>query len=262
MAWIQSHQSLARHPKMLRLASLAGINAAQAIGHLHYLWWWTLEYAPDGDLSRFDAHEIAVASEWLGDPNQWLAALRDCGWIDPDGHVHDWDDYAGKLAKDRARERERKRAEREKARKEGSQSPAPCPADVQTTSAGHPALDKTIQDKRREEVETERAGRAGPDRSNEPPAGFPKTEAEVVASAEEGVSGDFALKIWHLAASRGWRDAKGIGIRSWRSYLAASAAFAREAEARQTVPYRRERPRPVCRRTREIEEVIHAPIIQ
>lgn len=109
-------------------------------------------------------------------------------------------------------------------------------------------------------METARTGDAGPARDNEPPAGFPRTEAEVVESAKDGVSAEFALKIWHLAASRGWRDAKGITIRSWKSYLAASAAFAREADARQSVPGRRDRTRPSCRPFQEIDEVIHAPI--
>src|SRR5262245_42362945 len=128
MAWIESHQSLGRHPKMLRLAARVRACGPQVIGHLHYLWWWALDYAPDGDVSRFAAQEIAAASEWNGDPDLWLAALGETGWIDPDGHLHDWTDYAGKLAESRARDRERKRSARSRARFEGIPPPSVgCP---------------------------------------------------------------------------------------------------------------------------------------
>lgn len=277
MAWIQSHQHLGRHPDTRRLAARAGIGAPQVIGHLHYLWWWTLEYAPDGDLSRFSPVEIAFASEWTGDPAFWFAALKEIGWIDDQGRVRDWDDIAGRLARERARDRERKRTEREAIHRgtppAGNPEPVPAetpdtsppagPTDVRRTSAGNPSLDKTTQDKKRE---VERENRAVLETSrledDPPPAGFPRTEADVVATAGEQEIGDFALKLWHLAASRGWCDAKGIRIRSWRSYLAASLAFAKEAEARRSSERRVEPGRKPCRRFREIEEVIHAPLIR
>jgi len=49
MAWIESHQSLGRHPKMVRLSARVGVCRPQVIRHLQYLWWWTLDYAPDGN---------------------------------------------------------------------------------------------------------------------------------------------------------------------------------------------------------------------
>ena len=261
MAWIQSHQSLGRHPKLLRLAARAGISNAQAVGHLQYLWWWTLEYAPDGDLSRFNAQEIAFASEWTGDPEFWFTVLKDTGWLDPDGHLHDWDDYAGKLAQDRAKDRERKRAQRARKKPENpSPPPDPCPPDVLGTTFGHPAPDKTIQDKRREEVERV-CTRAGAPTGDEPPPGFPRDEAEVVASAGDGESSSFALKLWHLAASRGWRDARGIPLRNWRSYLAASLAFSREAAESGRGARRTEQRRSRCRENGQLHEVIIPPII-
>ena len=263
MAWIQSHQSLARHPKMLRLAARVGVSAPQVVGHLHYLWWWTLEYAPDGDLSRFSPHEIAVASEWSGDPNLWSVALRETGWLDPDGHLHDWDDYSGKLAQERARERERKRAERARAKVETrSPPPDPCPEDVRRTSPGRPAPDKTTEDKRRRE-EVERVSQVGAGQ-DQPPEGFPKTAVDAARGAPEGAPAGFAEKLWHLAVSRGWRDARNIPIRSWTSYLAASLAFAREAESRprSTIPCRSGPSPRVNPDHRLLQEVIHAPTIR
>lgn len=101
MAWIESHQSLANHPKTRKLARLLGVSRVTAIGHLHMLWWWAMEYAEDGDLSRFDAIDMAVACDWDGDETVLLEALTQAGFVDPDHRLHDWDDYAGRLLEQR-----------------------------------------------------------------------------------------------------------------------------------------------------------------
>jgi hypothetical protein len=66
MPWIESHTELARHPKTLRLARRLGVSLPAAIGHLHLLWWWALEYAPDGNLAVFSDEEVAQACCWEG----------------------------------------------------------------------------------------------------------------------------------------------------------------------------------------------------
>lgn len=99
--FIESHQELARHPKTRKLTRILHINRAQAIGHLHMLWWWCLDYARDGDISGFDSDEIADACDYDGDPVHFLAALTTAGFVDiaDDGTktIHDWYDYAGAL---------------------------------------------------------------------------------------------------------------------------------------------------------------------
>lgn len=109
MAWIESHQSLARHPKLLRLARLLKVNKAQAIGHLHLLWWWTLDYAPDGDVSAFSSCELGAAAEWPRKADDFVAALREAGWVDADNRIHDWQEYAGRLLASRAKDSVRRR---------------------------------------------------------------------------------------------------------------------------------------------------------
>ena len=64
MAWIKSHDTLRQHPKTLRLSRLLAVNVRETIGLLHCLWWWCMDYAPDGDLSRYDPDEIAAAVDW------------------------------------------------------------------------------------------------------------------------------------------------------------------------------------------------------
>lgn len=121
MAWIESHQELRRHPKTKRLARLLGIPIPQAIGHLHCLWWWALDYAEDGYLDKFDAFDIAEAAMYEGDADGFLAALINCGPKDDPGFVdadtlqlHDWDEYAGRLIEKRAANAERARKSRER----------------------------------------------------------------------------------------------------------------------------------------------------
>ncbi|AFM42987.1 hypothetical protein Desaci_4125 [Desulfosporosinus acidiphilus SJ4] len=123
MAWIPSNQEIARHPKTKRLARLLGVSLPTTVGHLHFLWWWALDFAQDGNLTEFDAFDLAAASEWDGDEKMFAVALISSGWIDgnpedPDGpkHIHDWKEYTGKLIEKREEDAARKREDREKKR--------------------------------------------------------------------------------------------------------------------------------------------------
>lgn len=115
MAWIESHQELRDHPKTRRLARYLGIHVREAVGLLHFLWWWALDYAEDGDLSRFEAADIADAILWDGDPNEAVDALVRAGFLDRTDSglvIHDWDEYAGRLVEKRRQNAERKRRSR------------------------------------------------------------------------------------------------------------------------------------------------------
>jgi len=112
MAWIESHQHLADHPKTRKLARILDISKPTTIGHLHCLWWWALDYADDGILSDFDTLDIAIGAEWEGDPDQFVSALTRAGFVDDiDGvlSIHDWEDYAGKLVNRRRKNAKRMR---------------------------------------------------------------------------------------------------------------------------------------------------------
>jgi hypothetical protein len=136
VAWIESHQSLLSHHKTRKAARLLGVRPVHLIGHLHALWWWALDYADDGDVSRFDVEDIADAGQWDDDPAAFVDAIVACGPGDAPGFlertddgrllIHDWWDYAGKLVERRRADAERKRSTRH-------------PEPVQWTSSGHPA---------------------------------------------------------------------------------------------------------------------------
>lgn len=115
MAWIESHQSLLNHPKTKALCRILGEPRAHVVGYLHCLWWWGLDYAQDGDLSKYPVEVIAEAAEIPGDSARAVEALWQAGFLDKndDGtyRIHDWDDYAGALVRKR---NTRRRANRER----------------------------------------------------------------------------------------------------------------------------------------------------
>lgn len=100
MAWIESHQALKDHPKTLALCRHLGAERPQVVGHLHLLWWWCIDYAIDGNLSKFSQEQIAFAAEWRGNPAKFFEALVLSGFLDANGNrveIHDWAGYCGSL---------------------------------------------------------------------------------------------------------------------------------------------------------------------
>lgn len=118
MAWIPSHQELSRHPKTLRLARQLGQTLPETIGQLHLLWYWSMDFAPDGDLTKHDFTDVAHAMMAQAPPEKLRAALLECGFLDEEGSrlmLHDWNDYGGKLILEKRAEAQRKKERRKKA---------------------------------------------------------------------------------------------------------------------------------------------------
>lgn len=183
--YIPSHQELGNHPKLRRLARTLAISRPAAVGHLHYLWWWSQNYAPDGDLSfeRYTAEDIADAAMWDGDAYTFVDALKTSGFLDDeDGRLilHDWQEYGGKVVKDMAKDRERKRG---KGNPPTSDEPPQSSESVPNTSTGVPpefhrnsGVDKIREEERREEKRETR---------ERAPAAPPTPAVEAVASIAE-----------------------------------------------------------------------------
>lgn len=149
-AWIKSYQALRQHPKTRKLARRLGVRLPEAVGILHCLWWWCIDYAPDGDLTKHDAEDIALACEWEGEPKDIIEHLTSCGFIDNgDGlRLHDWDEYGGALVVAREKEAERKREGR-------SSASSGRPADVQRTRGnvrGSPNVDREDRKRRKKDL--------------------------------------------------------------------------------------------------------------
>lgn len=130
--WIRLQSAVFTHPKTRRVAKRTHLSPAAAAGHLACLWCWAQEFAPDGDLSRFDIEELEVGAGWEGEDGVLLAALIASGYIDETSCglvIHDWQEHGGTLVARRTAERERSAARRKKQ------------ADQQATG-GRPAADR------------------------------------------------------------------------------------------------------------------------
>ena len=132
MSWLEAHQSLRDHPKRDRLCELLFVGAVPddvaelaSIGVLLNLWWWAIDYARDGDLSKFSDRQIAKGCGYAGDPVLLVQSLTAAGFIDKKPRrIHDWEEYGGTLIAKKARDAARKRESRKHA--------------VRGTSNGHP----------------------------------------------------------------------------------------------------------------------------
>ena len=110
--WLKVEHQLPNHPKTKRLARLWGCHPHTICGFLIAFWGYMVEYQPDGDLAKVptdDLDELAAPclQRALNATVTVLDALKQAGFADPDGHVHDWEEYTGALLEQRGRDRDR-----------------------------------------------------------------------------------------------------------------------------------------------------------
>lgn len=94
-----------------------------------------MDYAQDGDLSRYESTDIADACEWEGEHQKLLEALMHAGFVNEDMTIHDWFEYAGRLIEKKEQNKERKRKSRAK-KKEVTEPNGDSHGDVTRTSQG------------------------------------------------------------------------------------------------------------------------------
>jgi len=136
--WVPLYGNVFTHPKVTSAARrLTRGDCEKLVGHLARLWTWAIDHAETGDLSHLRARAIATAAGWTGDEHRFVKVLLAVGLFDAGPRIHEFSDYAGRLAERRKRDRERKAAG------EKAQEQATTPK----TSAGIPAVDdRTRQD--------------------------------------------------------------------------------------------------------------------
>jgi len=229
MAWIESHQSLRDHPKTRKLSRILGASLPATIGHLQCLWWWAIDYAEDGNLSRFDAFDIAIGGEWDQDAEAFVDALVTVGFLEytSDGlTVHDWDDYAGKLI-------ERRKANAERMRKARAERDAgtsePRAAHVQrTTDARAERPNRTNQTKPTEPTKPTAPKRASPPASAKRPTRIPsdftvtdemRGWADDEGMPEAYVRSETAKFVDHYQAAPNSKGVKVDWAATWRNWL-------------------------------------------
>ena len=144
MAWIQVHQQLKDHRKLLIASDELDIEPVHMIGLLISFWLWALDNAPTGSLEGISNRMIARAAQWNGDPGAFVGAMTHAGLLDmtQEGNlkIHDWYEYAGKLIDQR--EAEKKRSKRRRAAADERGTTDRQPTDDQQTTDGRPTDDR------------------------------------------------------------------------------------------------------------------------
>ncbi len=104
MPWIACDVTLTREPKTLLLAKAMGWSRKETVGNLLMLWSWCLDFAPDGDLSKFSHDLIAEGLDLPPvDGDRLVEALVKSGWLDEEPYLrmHEWWSLVGMFLKGR-----------------------------------------------------------------------------------------------------------------------------------------------------------------
>ena len=163
MAWIQIHQQLKDHRKVLAAADELDIEPAHMLGLLISFWLWAIDNAPDGSLAGISDRMIARAAQWDKDPEEFVAALTSASLLDAteDGvlEIHDWSEYTGKLIEQRENEKNRSRARRAAAKSN----------DRRTTAGQSADASKSDQKKTAGRVDQTRVNQSRPENKGDTP---------------------------------------------------------------------------------------------
>ena len=177
MAWIQVHQTLKDHRKVLAAADELDIEPAHMLGLLISFWLWALDNAPTGSLAGISPRMIARAAQYNEDPGKFVDTLKDVGLLDTDQagnlELHDWYEYTGQLIDQREAEKLRSRRRRAAAaeaqpptdRRATAGQSADGTQDNREKAAGRvdqSRQDKTRLNQSRQEKEGEAANAAAP----------------------------------------------------------------------------------------------------
>lgn len=96
------------HPKFRSLIRSLVMPQYAVVGVLESLWMLACQFADDGDISRFNAQEIADYVGYDGDAQSLVDALIQSRWIDKDEEkltIHDWNEHCPHYLHDRRRKR-------------------------------------------------------------------------------------------------------------------------------------------------------------
>ena len=106
MAWIKLHQTVFKHPKINRLSALMKWDARYSCGFMAELWCWALDYAEDGDLSKFTDEELAISFGFNTSVAPVLIkSLKTAGFLTNEKKIKNWNEYAGEFLKIRYRKK-------------------------------------------------------------------------------------------------------------------------------------------------------------
>lgn len=136
MVWLPVDQNLPRHQKTIALARELGrdVSVLHATGLLVAFWGWAVDNARDGlvvERPLDNGQPVLIEEIGSGSGERWvsigralglrrvrdvlrtISALQKTGWIDGDGRLHEWDQWGGKVVREREKDARRKALWRE-----------------------------------------------------------------------------------------------------------------------------------------------------
>jgi hypothetical protein len=128
------------HRKRKRLERLLGAGAA---GHLLDLWITIATHRPEGSMSGWDEVDIADAAGWSGEPEELVAALVKCGFLEEqNGYyvAHDWEEHQGWACGAKRRSAQARKAARAKWEKKSAHAPGNARAMREQCVSNAPAM--------------------------------------------------------------------------------------------------------------------------
>ncbi|OBZ08903.1 hypothetical protein A8L34_22380 [Bacillus sp. FJAT-27264] len=138
--WIKSYQATDRDPQTRKFCRLTGLDTPAAVGSLHMIWWWAMDWAPEGDLTKFEPIDLADAAHFEGDAQVFFDALVEAGYVAKtlEGHeIMDWNSIGGQVIEGRKKAATKKANQRAKAAEKKAAEEAAAndvPGDIPKTS--------------------------------------------------------------------------------------------------------------------------------
>lgn len=199
------YASLPKHAKVVRAAELLVCDRIKLVGHLVSFWTWCLTTSEEVLTARM----VALGAEWPDrSAVRFAEGLADAGLLERVGdgyHVHEWEEYGGKVADIQVRDRDRHA---------GSSTVIP------QRFPGTSSLDETRREKTREDEKKEpdhTQTRAKPKRVTEVDADFRAEMAERFKDQAnpERVNAEIDDALGHKAADK--RHDMRAYVRNWLS---------------------------------------------
>lgn len=136
MAWIELHDTLPDHPKVIDLADLLKLDKDAVVGKLVRLWTWALNSREDGFLRAKDIVTVADVMRFKGKPQRLVEALVEVQLLDQSegGYtIHDWDEHVAMLMEKREMKREKDRLRKQRQREKSHAGHADVTRDMDVT---------------------------------------------------------------------------------------------------------------------------------
>lgn len=133
MAWIELHDTLPDHDKVLSVAETLNLDKDLVVGKLVRLWVWALNNREDGTFKSRDISTIAEIMRFKGKPQKLIEALVAARLLDriEDVYIiHDWDERVGMLLAKRetVRAQTKARVQKHRSKKAASEDVTQCNA--------------------------------------------------------------------------------------------------------------------------------------